>query len=61
MKIWKDSVENLDDFWLKAAKELCYWKKEPTKGLNWKSPEKAEFTWFEDSCKPCWLHHLQTM
>jgi acetyl-CoA synthetase len=48
MKIWKDSVENLDDFWLKAAKELCYWKKEPTKGLNWKSPEKAEFTWFED-------------
>ncbi len=48
MKIWKESVENRDAFWLKAAKELCYWKKEPTKGLNWKNPEKAEFTWFED-------------
>ena len=48
MKIWKESVENTDAFWLKAAKELCYWKKEPTKGLNWKSPENAEFTWFED-------------
>ena len=48
MKIWKESVENTDAFWLKAAKELCYWKKEPTKGLNWKNPENAEFTWFED-------------
>ncbi len=48
MKIWKESVENRDAFWLKAAKELCYWKKEPTKGLNWKNPVNAEFTWFED-------------
>ena len=48
MKIWKESVENTDAFWLKAAKELCYWKKEPTKGLNWKNPANAEFTWFED-------------
>ena len=48
MKIWKDSVENHDAFWLKAAKDLCYWKKEPTKGLNWKNPANAEFTWFED-------------
>ncbi|MBD3405425.1 MAG: acetate--CoA ligase [Candidatus Lokiarchaeota archaeon] len=48
MKIWKESVENPDDFWLKAAKELCYWKKEPTKGLVIKDAEKAEFTWFED-------------
>ncbi|MHA1862500.1 MAG: acetate--CoA ligase [Candidatus Thorarchaeota archaeon] len=48
MKIWKESVENTDAFWLKTAKELCYWKKEPTKGLNWKNPTNAEFTWFED-------------
>jgi len=46
--MWKESVEDYDAFWLKAAKELCYWKKEPTKGLNWKNPTNAEFTWFED-------------
>jgi len=48
MKIWKESVEHPDAFWLKAAKELCYWKKEPTKGFDWKNPTNAEFTWFED-------------
>ncbi|TXT57039.1 MAG: acetyl-CoA synthetase [Candidatus Thorarchaeota archaeon] len=48
MKIWKESVENPDDFWLKAATELCYWKKKPTKGLVIKDAERAEFTWFED-------------
>ena len=48
MKIWKESVEHPDAFWLKAAKELCYWKKEPTKGFDWKNPKNAEFTWFED-------------
>lgn len=46
--MWKESVEHPDAFWLKAAKELCYWKKEPTKGFNWKNPTNAEFTYFED-------------
>lgn len=48
MKLWKESIENTDDFWLEIAKDLCYWKKEPTKGFDWKDPEKARFTWFED-------------
>ncbi|MFX1605717.1 MAG: acetate--CoA ligase [Promethearchaeota archaeon] len=48
MKIWEDSVENPDEFWLKAAKELCYWKKEPTKGFEWEDLENIRFTWFKD-------------
>ncbi|MFW9868997.1 MAG: acetate--CoA ligase [Candidatus Thorarchaeota archaeon] len=48
MKIWKESVENPDEFWLKAAKELCYWKKEPTKGFEWEDIENIRFTWFKD-------------
>jgi acetyl-CoA synthetase len=48
MKLWEQSIKDPDGFWLKITKDLCYWKKEPTKGLNWKNPEKAEFTWFED-------------
>jgi len=48
MKLWKESIEKPDEFWLKIAKELCYWKKEPTKGFEWKDPESARFTWFED-------------
>jgi len=48
MKMWKESIEKPDTFWLKAAKELCYWKKEPTKALDWKDPKNAVFTWFED-------------
>lgn len=47
-KLWKQSIEDPDGFWLKAAKELCYWKKEPTIGFNWINPERAEFRWFED-------------
>ncbi|TFG07707.1 acetyl-coenzyme A synthetase, partial [Candidatus Thorarchaeota archaeon] len=49
MKLWKESIENPDDFWLKIANsDLFYWKKAPTKGFNWKNPENAEFTFFED-------------
>jgi len=48
MKIWKESVENPDGFWLKAAKEFCYWKKEPTKGFEWENMEDIRFTWFKD-------------
>lgn len=47
-KIWKESVENPDEFWLKAAKELCYWKKEPTKGFEWEDIENIQFSWFKD-------------
>jgi acetyl-CoA synthetase len=48
MKLWKESIEKPDEFWLKIAKDLCYWKKEPTKGFDWKNPEEARFTWYED-------------
>jgi len=48
MKLWKESIENPDKFWLEIAKKYCYWKKEPTKGFDWKDPENARFTWFED-------------
>jgi acetyl-CoA synthetase len=48
MKLWKESVENPDEFWLKVAKEMIYWKKEPTKGFDFKDKEKIHFTWFED-------------
>jgi len=48
MKIWKESVENPDAFWLKAAKELCYWKKEPTIGFVWEDMETIKFSWFKD-------------
>ncbi len=47
-KIWKESVENPDKFWLKAAKELCYWKKEPTKGFEWDDIKNIRFSWFKD-------------
>ncbi|MFW9805645.1 MAG: acetate--CoA ligase [Candidatus Thorarchaeota archaeon] len=48
MKIWKESVENPDGFWLKAAKELCYWEKEPTKGFEWEDMANVRFSWFKD-------------
>ncbi len=48
MKIWKESVEKPDQFWLKAAKELCYWKKEPTKGFEWEDITNIRFSWFKD-------------
>ncbi|TFF92655.1 acetate--CoA ligase [Candidatus Thorarchaeota archaeon] len=48
MKLWEQSIKDPDGFWLKIAKDLCYWKKEPKKGFDWKNPENAEFTWFED-------------
>ncbi|UCH03611.1 MAG: acetate--CoA ligase [Candidatus Thorarchaeota archaeon] len=48
MKLWKESVENPDEFWLKVAKEMIYWKKEPTKGFDFKDKDKIHFTWFED-------------
>ncbi|MEM2143266.1 MAG: acetate--CoA ligase [Candidatus Thorarchaeota archaeon] len=48
MKLWNESLKNPDQFWIKIATELCYWKKKPTKGLDWKDPKNAVFTWFED-------------
>ncbi|MBD3157939.1 MAG: acetate--CoA ligase [Candidatus Lokiarchaeota archaeon] len=48
MKLWEKSLEDPDEFWLETAKDLCYWKKEPTKGFDWKDPDEARFTWFED-------------
>ena len=48
MKIWKESVDNPDEYWLKATKELCYWKKEPTIGFVWEDMENIKFSWFKD-------------
>ena len=48
MKLWKESVENPSEFWLKATKELCYWKKEPTVGFEWENIKDIRFTWFKD-------------
>ena len=48
MKIWKESIENPDTFWLKVAKDLCYWKKEPTKGFDWKDPDFTDQEHQED-------------
>ncbi len=49
MKIWKESVENPDKYWLDIANsDLFYWKKAPTKGFEWKSKQDIRFTWFED-------------
>ncbi|NWF94670.1 MAG: acetate--CoA ligase [Candidatus Thorarchaeota archaeon] len=48
MRIWKESVENPDRFWLKVATDMCYWQKRPTKGFIWSDPKNARFTWFED-------------
>jgi acetyl-CoA synthetase len=48
MKLWKESIKNPDEFWLKIAKDMIYWKKEPTKGFEWKDMEDIRFTYFED-------------
>jgi acetyl-CoA synthetase len=48
MKLWKESIKNPDEFWLKIAKDLIYWKKEPTKGFEWKDLDDVRFAWFED-------------
>jgi len=47
-KLWEESIKNPDKFWLDIAKKICYWKKVPTKGFDWKDPKGARFTWFED-------------
>ncbi|UCE09119.1 MAG: acetate--CoA ligase [Candidatus Thorarchaeota archaeon] len=47
-KLWRGSLDNSDEFWLKTAKELCYWKKEPTEGFKWTDMSKIKFTWFAD-------------
>jgi acetyl-CoA synthetase len=49
-KMWKESIENPDSFWLEQAKTLD-WFKEPTKSLeyNWDTKNRnIEHTWFED-------------
>ncbi|MHA2373752.1 MAG: AMP-binding protein [Candidatus Thorarchaeota archaeon] len=49
MKIWRESVENPDKFWLDIANsDLFYWKTKPTKGFEWKNIDEIRFTWFED-------------
>ncbi|MHA2071318.1 MAG: acetate--CoA ligase [Candidatus Thorarchaeota archaeon] len=47
-ELWKESIKNPDEFWLKIAKDMIYWKKEPTKGFEWKDMEDIRFTYFED-------------
>ncbi|MHA1925338.1 MAG: AMP-binding protein, partial [Candidatus Thorarchaeota archaeon] len=48
MKLWKESIKNPDEFWLKIAKDLIYWKKEPTKGFEWTNVDDIRFQWFAD-------------
>ena len=49
-KMYKESIENSDDFWLKQAETLDWFKK-PTKGLEytWDTKgRKIQHTWFAD-------------
>ena len=49
-KMWRESVDNPDKFWLEQAKSLA-WFKQPTKGLEytWDTKgRKIEHTWFAD-------------
>jgi acetyl-CoA synthetase len=48
MKLWKESIKNPDEFWLKIAKSEIYWKKEPTKGFEWTNVDDIRFQWFAD-------------
>ncbi|MFW9932333.1 MAG: acetate--CoA ligase [Candidatus Thorarchaeota archaeon] len=49
MKIWKESVENPDKFWLDVANsDMFYWKKAPTQGFHWEDMSKIKFSWFKD-------------
>jgi acetyl-CoA synthetase len=49
MRMWKESVKEPDKFWLAIANsDMFHWKSKPTKGFEWKDPEGARFTWFED-------------
>jgi acetyl-CoA synthetase len=48
MNLWKESIKNPDDFWLKITKDLIYWKKEPTIGFEWLDAEAIKFSWFRD-------------
>lgn len=49
-KMWEQSINDPDGFWLEQAKSLT-WSKEPTKSLEYKWDTKArkiEHTWFAD-------------
>ncbi len=48
MKLWKESIKNPDEFWLKIANELIYWKTPPTKGFEWEDIDEIRFSWFKD-------------
>ncbi|MGD9381192.1 MAG: acetate--CoA ligase [Candidatus Thorarchaeota archaeon] len=48
MKLWKESIKNPNEFWLKIAKDMIYWKKEPTKGFEWTNVDDIRFQWFAD-------------
>ncbi|MHC4131311.1 MAG: acetate--CoA ligase [Planctomycetota bacterium] len=65
-KMWEQSINDPDGFWLEQAKSLN-WFKEPTKSLEYTwdtKSRKIEHTWFEDGelnvCYNCLDRHLGT-
>ncbi|MHC4759417.1 MAG: acetate--CoA ligase, partial [Planctomycetota bacterium] len=65
-KMWEQSINDPDNFWLEQAKRLT-WFKEPTKSLEYNWDTKArriEHTWFADGelnvCYNCLDRHLGT-
>ncbi len=65
-KMWDQSINDPDAFWLEQAKSLT-WFKEPTKSLEYTWDTKArkiEHTWFADGqlniCYNCLDRHLDT-
>jgi acetyl-CoA synthetase len=65
-KMWEQSINDPDGFWLEQAKSLA-WFKEPTKSLEYTwdtKSRKIEHTWFADGemnvCYNCLDRHLGT-
>ena len=65
-KMWEQSINEPDKFWLEQAKRLT-WFKEPTKSLEYTwdtNARKIEHTWFADGelnvCYNCLDRHLGT-
>jgi acetyl-CoA synthetase len=51
-KMWEQSINDPDGFWLEQAKSLT-WFKEPTKSLEytWDTKNRnIQHTWFEENC-----------
>ncbi|OMJ09589.1 Acyl-CoA synthetase short-chain family member 3, mitochondrial [Smittium culicis] len=48
-QVTKYSLDNPDEFWLKQAKELITWYKEPSKALHYRNKDQKHFVdWYPD-------------